>query len=583
MEKPRIGVYVCWCGTNIAKMVDVEAVALEIGNLPNVVISKNYKYMCSDPGQDLIIKDIKEQNLNRVVVSACSPRIHELTFRKALQKAGLNPYLFEMANIREQDSWVHTDRVEATKKAKSLVAAAVNRVNFHEPLDERTVEINPSTLVIGGGIAGMTAALEIANTGRKVFLIEKSNKLGGHMNNIDLTFPYMTSAQQMLKPIIKSVESNKYIDVYLETGIDEIFGYIGNFESTIKSPKKGDVKLIFGNIIVATGLKPYDASRISNYGYSKLDNVITSVEMEQMLLSGKIVKKDGKEPQNIAIIHCAGSRNNDYHEYCSRTCCLTALKYANQLRSALPSSNIYELYADMRSMGKGCEELYAETSRRNIMFLMFDQRQEMPKVRKGDKDDNSPLIIEMNEKLSGETVEVPADMVVLMVGMEAHEKAKDIAHAVGISMCGNAFYIEKHPKLDPVNTTTNGVFIVGSCQGPKDIPDSIAQARAAAARILGIISKGSVTVEVTTAFVNEEICCGCQTCIKVCPYTAISFKEDKKVSFVNEILCKGCGTCGSACPTGAIRSRHFTDEQIISQIEGLMSMSLSLDLEAKEA
>lgn len=581
MEKPRIGVYVCWCGTNIAKMVDVEDVALEIGKLPNVVISKNYKYMCSDPGQDLIIKDIKEHNLNRVVVSACSPRIHELTFRKALAKAGLNPYLFEMANIREQDSWVHTDRVEATKKAKALVAAAVTRVNFHEPLDERSVDINPSTLVIGGGIAGMSAALEIANAGKKVFLIEKTNKLGGNLNNIDLTFPYMTSAQQILKPVVRSVESNKNIEVFLDTQIHEIFGYIGNFETTIKSPKKGEVKLIFGNIIVATGLKTSDPAKVPNYGYSKLDNVITSVDLEKMLMSGKIVKKDGSEPKNIAIVHCVGSRNNDYHEYCSRTCCLTALKYANQLRSALPKSNIYELYADMRAMGKGCEELYAETSKRNVMFLMFDQRNEMPKIKKGDSGD-APLIIEMKEKLSGENVEVPADMVVLMAGMEAQENAKEIAHAVGVSMCQNSFYIEKHPKLDPVATTTNGVYIVGACQGPKDIPDSIAQARAASARILGIMSKGSVTVEVTTACVSEEVCCGCQTCIKVCPYSAISFKEDKKVSFVNEILCKGCGTCGSACPTGAIRSRHFTDEQIISQIEGLMNMSLSLEQDLKE-
>lgn len=583
METPRIGVYVCWCGTNIAKMVDVEDVALEIGKLPNVVISRNYKYMCSDPGQDLIIKDIKEHKLNRVVVSACSPRIHELTFRKALEKAGLNPYLFEMANIREQDSWVHTDRVEATKKAKALVAAAVNRVNFHEPLDERTVQINPSTLVIGAGIAGIAAALEIADAGKTVYLIEKSSRLGGHLNNIDLTFPYMTSAQQMLNPIIKKVESNKNIQVFLNTEVQEIFGYIGNFETTIKSPVKGEVKLNFGNIIVATGLKTFNPALVSNYGYGKLDNVVTSVELEQMLMNGKILKKDGKAPENIAIIHCVGSRNNDYHDYCSRTCCLTALKYANQLRSALPGSNIYELYADMRAMGKGCEELYAETSRRNIMFLMFDQRNEMPKIRKGDSNDNSPLIIEMKEKLSGETVEVPADMVVLMIGTEAHENAKKIAHTVGVSMCGHGFYIEKHPKLDPVATTTNGVFIVGGCQGPKDIPDSIVQARAAAARILGIMSKGSVTVEVTTACVTEEICCGCQTCVKVCPYSAISFKDDKKVSYVNEILCKGCGTCGSACPTGAIRSRHFTDEQIISQIEGLMSMSLSLEFELKEA
>ncbi len=577
MEKPRIGVYVCWCGTNIAKMVDVESVADEIGRLPNVVISKNYKYMCSDPGQDLIVKDIKEHQLNRIVVSACSPRIHELTFRKALEKAGLNPYLFEMANIREQNSWVHTDRAEATKKAKSLVAAAVNRVNFHEPLDARTVDINPSTLIIGGGIAGMSAALEIANAGKTVYLIEKSKDLGGHAAKLDLTFPYLTSAQQMMKPLVKSVKTHKNIQLFLDNEIKEIFGYIGNFETTIKKDGK-DTRLNFGNIIVATGLRPSDASKVINYGYGKIPDVITSLEFEEMLNKGKIVKKDGSEPKNVAIIHCVGSRNKEQHEYCSRTCCLTALKYANQLRSALPTTNIYELYADMRAMGKGCEELYAATSRQHVMFMMFDQQNDIPKIKQSKGKDYS-MLIELNEKLSGEAVEIPADMVILMTGMEAHANAKEIAHSVGISMDGNAFYIEKHPKLDPVATTTNGVYIVGGCQGPKDIPDSVSQARAAAARIMGIMAKGSVTVEVTTACVNEEVCCGCQTCIKVCPYTAISFNDEKRVSVVNEILCKGCGTCGSACPTGAIRSRHFTDQQIISEIEGLMSMSLSLELQ----
>jgi heterodisulfide reductase subunit A len=258
---------------------------------------------------------------------------------------------------------------------------------------------------------------------------------------------------------------------------------------------------------------------------------------------------------------------------------MTALKYANQVRSALPESNVFELYADMRAMGNGNEELYTSTSKRNIMFLMFDQKKNLPLVKKADAKDSCDMLIEVNEKLSGEKVEVPADMIVLMVGQEARENAKDIAHAVGISMCGNSFYIERHPKLDPVATTTNGVYIVGSCQSPKDITDSVIQARAAAARVLGTICKGTVEVEVTTACVNEDVCCGCQTCVMVCPYTAISYNAELKVSSVNEVLCKGCGTCGSACPTGAIKSRHFTDLQILSQIEGLMSMELSFQTE----
>ncbi len=578
MEEAKIGVYVCWCGTNIAKMVDVEEVAKEIGKYPNVVIARDYKYMCSDPGQELIISDIKKLGLNRVVVSACSPRIHELTFRKALEKAGLNPYLFEMANIREQDSWVHTDRAEATRKAKDLVRAALHKVLFHEPLSERTVEINPATLVIGGGIAGMSAALEIAGAGKKVYLVEKKESLGGMMARFDLTFPGLESARDNLQLTVARVMKDPNIEVFTNTIIRDIFGYVGNFECIISTNFKEDRSLTFGNVVVATGLKTFDPSVIPEYKYGQLPDIYTSHEFEGMLSSGRIVRKDGRPPENVAIIHCVGSRNRNYHEYCSRVCCMTALKYANQLRSALPQANIFEIYADMRAMGKGCEELYSLSSRRKIMFLMFDQQGPLPVIRKAGSRDKCDYLIAMQEKLSGEAIEIPADMVILMVGTEAREDAKEVAHQVGISMCGNSFYIEKHPKLDPVATTTNGVYIVGSCQGPKDIPDSISQARAAAARILGTIAQGSVTVEVTTANVNEDLCCGCQTCIKVCPYTAISFKEEEKVSFVNEILCKGCGTCGSACPTGAITCRHFTDRQLINQIEGLMQMDVEPEL-----
>jgi heterodisulfide reductase subunit A len=569
MEEPRIGVYVCWCGTNIAKMVDVEQVAREMGNLPNVVISKNYKYMCSDPGQDMIIKDIKENNLNRIVVAACSPRIHELTFRKALAHAGLNPYLFEMANIREQNSWVHTDKALATDKAKALISAAITRVNFHEPLEKRTVEINPATLVIGGGIAGLSAALEIADAGNKVYLFEKSDHLGGIVADLDLTFPNLYPAQQFIEPMIARVQNHERIQVLLNTIPENISGYVGNF--TMKLGMNGQsAEIQFGNIIVATGLKPFDPAQIPEYGYKRFPDVITSLEFEKMLKSGNIKTHSGRTPEHVAILHCVGSRNNNYHPFCSRTCCMTALKFANQVRSAIPGANIYEIYADMRAIGKGAEEFYAQSSRKDIMFLMYDQRNDLPIIRRALKSEKCNLLIDFHELLSGEDIEVRADLVVLMTSMEAQENAKEIARTVGISMCGNSFYIEKHPKLDPVATTTEGVYIVGSCQSPKDIPDSVSQAKAAAARVLASIAVGNVEVEVITANVNEDLCCGCQTCISVCPYTAIHYESDNKVSCVNEILCKGCGTCGSTCPTGAIKPRHFTDQQILSQIEGMM-------------
>jgi len=365
------------------------------------------------------------------------------------------------------------------------------------------------------------------------------------------------------------VENSRVTGEYMHKQLQDLYDH----------PSVGDIrgKGLFAGIEFVKNKEtkePFDPSVIPEYDYGKLPDVITSIEFEKMLKEGIIRTKAGKEPKNIGIIHCVGSRNNKYNEYCSRTCCATGLKYANQLRDALPDSGIYELYGDMRVFGKGCEEFYTQTSRKDIVFMMFDQRNDLPKIKACTTKKDFNMIIEINEKLSGEELNIPVDMVVLMVGAQAQDNAKDIAHAVGISMCGNAFYIERHPKLDPVATTTDGVYIVGSCQGPKGIIDSVSQARAAVSRILGTIAKGSVQVEVTTAVVNEDVCCGCQTCISVCPYTAISFDPEKNVSVVNEVLCKGCGTCGSACPTGAIRSRHFTDLQILSQIEGMMSLEL---------
>lgn len=569
MEEKRIGVYICWCGSNIAQLIDVHAVAGKINKLPNVVISKDYKYMCSDPGQETLIADIKEHKLDRIVVAACSPRIHEPTFRKALETAGLNPYMFQMANIREQDSWVHIDKDYATNKAYSLVKAAVNRIEFHEPLNKRFVEVNPSTLIIGGGITGITAALEIAQAGKQVYLIEKSGRLGGITADIDLTYPYLESASQMIRPKINQVMDHKLIDVYLNTTLENISGYVGNFKTIVKNNNK-EKEILFGNLIVATGLQPFNPKSIPEYGYKILPNVITSLEFEKMLQEGNVITNNGTEPQNIAIVHCVGSRNERYHPYCSRTCCSTALKYSNQLRSLLPKANLYQLYADMRAYGKGCEEFYTNAARMGTMFLMYDQKNGLPHIKKALASDKADMLITLDEKLSGEQIEVPADLVILMTAMEAHKDAKEVARLAGISLCGQDFYIEKHPKLDPVATTTDGVYIAGTCQGPKGIAESISQAKATAAKVLANIAVGNIEAEVAVSHVNEDVCCGCQTCIMVCPYTAIHFDEEKHVSVVNEALCKGCGTCGSTCPTGAIKSLHFTDVQILSQIKGLL-------------
>jgi heterodisulfide reductase subunit A len=574
MEDCRIGVYICNCGTNIAKTIDVEAVQKYVSTLPHVVLAHSYKYMCSNPGQEMIVKDIKENNINRVVVAACSPNMHERTFRSALIKAGINQYLFEMANIREQCSWVHDDNIEATEKAIDLTRAAIKRVELHEPLESMTVDMCPASLVIGGGIAGMTAALELADAGYMVHLVEKEDHLGGNLARVDLTAPYLYSAHDLLTERITRILNNKLVHLHLNSKVTNLTGFVGNFRATIQQQngqafeKPNEVQI--GNVVVCTGYKEFDASRITHYGYGKLPNVITSFELERMIRAGCIETKDGKIPKYVAIIHCVGSRSMEFHAYCSRVCCMTALKYVHEIKSANPQSYISDVYVDMHAFGKGHEDFYRRSSEAKTLFLMYEKN-DRPVIRRGDPKDDCEMLIEVNERLSGEQIEIPADLIVLMVGMEAREDSGEVARLVNISQDKEGWFIESHPKLEPVATTTEGIFIAGTCVAPKDIPDTVAQARATAARILAKISKGKIEVDAVYSEVNEEICSGCRLCNKLCPFSAIEFNEEKKHSHVISALCKACGVCVAACPSSALKGRHFTDAQLLAQIDGLIN------------
>jgi len=573
MAQLKIGVYVCNCGTNIAHTVDADSIVEAVWKIPDVTIARSYRYMCSNPGQEMIINDIQGLGLDRVVVAACSPRMHERTFRNACRLGGINPYLFEMANIREQCSWVHAaDKLSATAKALALTRAAVSRVRQHEPLDPLTAEMCPSTLVLGGGIAGMTAALELALAGHPVSLIEKSDRLGGNLARMDLTAPYLYSARDILQERIVRIRQTENISVLLNSRLKSLTGFIGNFTATITNgnPASGEKELHVGNVVVATGYKEFDASRITHYGYGKLPDVITSFEFEQMLRSGRIQTKSGNDPRYAAIVHCVGSRNREFHGYCSRVCCMTALKYANELKSAIPGCYVSDLYIDMHAFGKGCEDFYKKSSEVKTLFLMYGKN-ERPVIRKASPGDDCEMLIEVDEKLSGERIEIPADMVILMVGMEAREDSGDVARLVNISQDKDGWFMESHPKLDPVATTTDGIYIAGTCAAPKDIPDSVAQARAAAGRILGRIAKGKIEIDGVFAEVNEDRCSGCRMCNELCPYSAIEFDATKKRSHVIAAACKACGCCVAACPSGAIKGRHFTDQQIYAQIEGVLA------------
>ena len=651
----KVGVYVCHCGTNIAGVVDVEEVAKWAGEQPNVVCSRDYKFMCSSLGQELIEEDIKEQGLTRVVVAACSPHMHEKTFRGATERGGLNQYLFEMANIREHNSWTTTDKEAATHKAKALINGAVERVVHHEPLEPIPVEINSSTLVVGGGIAGISAALELANAGNQVYLVEREPSIGGHMAQLDKTFPTLDCSACILTPKMVEVGQHPNITLYSWSEVENISGYVGNFTATVrkkaryvieelctgcgiceeKCPRKvvDDVfeaglaqrKAIYtpfpqavpkypvldppnctyfdrgkckacqilcptgaidfeqedeliefpvGNVILATGYDLFDSRRIPQYGYGRLANVFTSLEFERMVnasgpTGGKIVLRDGESvPKSIAIVHCVGSRDNNYNEYCSKVCCMYSLKFAHLVHERVPEADVFNFYIDIRTPGKGYEEFYNRLLEEGTHFIRGRVADVTDAARLPGEE--GKLIVQAEDTLIGKQRRVPVDMVILSAGMEARHDSQDVSLMFGMGCDFDGFFTERHPKLDPVATMTEGIYIAGACQGPKDIPDSVVQGAAAAARVAGLISQGTLMMEPIRASINKEACSGCRICNDLCPYNAIVFHEDQKLSEVITALCQGCGTCVAACPSSAINGAHFTNVQVMSEIEGIL-------------
>jgi heterodisulfide reductase subunit A2 len=651
----KVGVYICHCGTNIAGVVDVEDVARWASLQPNVAIAREYKFMCSSLGQELIISDINELGLTRVVVSACSPQLHEKTFRGALSQAGLNPYLFEMANIRELDSWTTEDCQMATHKAKSLTRGAIDRVVLQVPLEPVPVEIRPETLVLGGGITGITAALELAIAGYPVYLVEREPSIGGHMAQWDKTFPTLDCAACILTPRMVDAGQNPNITLLTYSEVEGVEGYLGNFTVTVrkkaryvneeictgcaiceeKCPKsvlddrfnaglgmrkaifrpfpqavpkypvidtasctyfiKGKckaceifcppgaidfdqkdeiIKLQVGNVILATGYDPFDARKVPQYGYGRLNNVFTSVEFERMVnaagpTAGKILLRDGSsEPKSVAIIHCVGSRDENHHEYCSRVCCMYSLKFAHLVRERLPKAEIYNFYIDIRASGKRYEEFYHRVMKEDVNFIRGKVAEVTDAART--LEEEGKLIVQAFDTLYGIQRRIPVDMVVLSVGVEAAHDARQVANLFGLGCDFSGFFIERHPKLDPVMTMVEGIYIAGACQAPMAIPESVAQASAAAARVMGVIAQQTVMMEPVKASIDSERCSGCRICNNLCPYSAIAFHAEQNVSEVVTALCQGCGTCVAACPSAAISGAHYTHEQIMSQIKGIL-------------
>ena len=563
--EPRIGVYICHCGVNIAANVDVEQVAQFAATLPGVVVSRNYLYMCSDPGQGLIQQDIQQHGLNRVVVASCSPRMHEPTFRGAAQQVGLNPYLVEMANIREQCSWVHSNREQATEKAKALVASTVAKAAQLEPLVEREVGVTPGALVIGGGIAGLCAALDVADAGFPVYLVEQSDHVGGRLKDLNRTFPTLELVADLLGPLVERVRSHPKVTVLLNSQVTSVEGYVGNFEVQVtpapsSTPSSSPLKV--GSIIVATGYDLFDPHRNPELGYGQYAHVITSLEMEQRLFEGR-VGVDGQEPKRIAFIKCVGSRDVQVgNPYCSRVCCMVTAKQARLVQELLPEADVTVFYMDVRTFGKGAEEFYDEARDKGVLYRRGTVSEI---IRRGER-----VVLMGEDTLQGRPFEFEADLVVLAVGMEARSDVGALSTLLKLPRSADGFFLELHPKLRPVDTAVNGVFLAGCCQGPKDVTDTVAQAKAAAASALIPLIRGTVPAESATAVVEPELCAGCGMCVEVCPFGAPALDALWPVSRINFVLCKGCGTCAVTCPSKAIRLQHFTASQILAQVDALV-------------
>ena len=660
----RVGVFVCWCGSNIAGTVDVQAVSDALKNEPGVVFSTNYQYMCSQAGQDIIKDAVAEHNLTGIVVCSCSPRMHEVTFRKTAAAAGINPYMVEIANIREQCSWVHKDIPTGTEKAIILGKAAIAKVNLNTPLTPGESPVTKRALVIGGGIAGIQTALDIADAGFPVDIVETKPTIGGKMAQLDKTFPTLDCAACILTPKMVDVAQNENIRIFSYSEVSDIKGFVGNFDVTIKKNaryvkedictgcgacvekcpmkkvpnefnlgmdnrsaiyipfaqavpkvatidpnacnmlKNGKCGLCakvctagaidytqkdeyinekYGAIVVATGFNPISMDKFDEFAYNQSKDVITSLEFERLTnaagpTAGHLERpSDGKSPKTIVFVQCVGSRCDACaekgKEYCSKICCMYTAKHAMLVRDKYPDTEVYVFYIDVRTPGKNFDEFYRRAVEEyGVKYIKGMVGKVTPE---GDK-----LKVQASDLIDNKQLHIDADLVVLAAAIEPDKSARPLATMLTASMDTNDFFTEAHPKLRPVESPTAGVFLSGTCQGPKDIPETVSQAGAAASKVIGLLAKDKLTGNPCVAHSNELMCNGCSACERVCPYGAITYVDKefrmpdrttkvRRVASVNPAVCQGCGACTVACPSGAMDLNGFANNQIMAEVDAI--------------
>jgi heterodisulfide reductase subunit A len=591
-QEPRVGVFVCSCGTNIGGVVNVPEVTEYAKTILHVVHAEHNLYMCSEVGLTAIKESIKGHNLNRIVVASCTPRTHEPLFRATCKEAGLNPYLFEMANIREHDSWVHPhEQQKATQKAKDIVRMAVAKAILLEPQTEPEVEVKDSSLVIGAGVAGMTAALSMARQGFKVYLIEKEKEPGGMAQKLYKLYPTLADASEVVEPLIEAVKSHRNIELLTSTTLEDVSGYIGNFNAVATGPE-GKREINVGTIIVAPGSSNYAPPK-GLYEYGVHDHVITQKELDE-----KLRKDEVGEPERIVMIQCVGARKGEIRPsaleafpksdtaellrkilkarkeegwpYCSRICCMNAIKNAILVKEKSPKTDIVVFFGDLR-VYKEYEDFYRKARDLEVRFIRHIE-EVPPEVTQTSE---GRLQVIAFDVLSGMEVKFPAEWVVLSTPLIPSKDEIMLARMLKIPIATDGFMMEAHLKLRPVDTNVDGVFIAGTVSGPKDVSESIISGEAAAARASILMGNKKVRTDAITAFVDEELCIGCGLCEEICPYGAPKVEEGK--SKIREILCRGCGSCAAECPKRAITMRHYRDDQILAQVKALLTPEIRVE------